>query len=175
MKNSIIYLGIALLTITNSITASNVRQSFIKSDDSSLSIKEHSAAVIDSKEIVPEVVNSNYSTIKIFSLVEDTAIFNPETVVFNAYERTIEEVIAENNKIIETDISNEVSFLYIEKSTEEIIAEDNQIIESTVSNEVQPLQIEKTIEEIITEDNKIIESTISNEIQPLDFEKIKEI
>ncbi|HLF52988.1 hypothetical protein [Flavobacterium sp.] len=175
MKNSIIYLGIALLSITNSITASNVHQSFIKNDDSSFSTKQHSAEVVDSKVIVTEISNDNDSTIKVFSLVEDTSIFNPDTVVFNAFERTIEEVIAENNQIIENGISNEISFLYIEKSTEEIIAEDNEIIESTISTEVQPLQIEKTIEEIIIEDNKIIESTISNEFQPLDFEKIKEI
>ncbi|MET0759917.1 MAG: hypothetical protein ABWZ56_05825 [Flavobacterium sp.] len=175
MKNSIIYLGIALLTITNSITASNVRQSFIKNDASFFSNKEYSAEIIDSKEIVTETSNGNYSTIKVFSLVEDTAIFNPDTIVFNAYERTIEEIIAENNKIIESSISNEVSFLYIEKPIEEVIAENNQITESPVSTEIQPLQIEKAIEEIITEDNKIIESTISKEFQPLDFEKIKKI
>ncbi|WP_309640722.1 hypothetical protein [Flavobacterium sp.] len=55
-------------------------------------------------------------------------------ILITNYIKTIEEVIAENNKIIESDMEeNTVSDI------ERIICEDNQIIESNITNEVFPL------------------------------------
>lgn len=174
MKNSIIYLGLALVTFTNVISASNARQSIIRNEVSSSKNKEYAAEVIDSKKIGTEVSAYNYSTGKVFSPIEEEAIFNPDMVLHTDSQKSIEEIIAENNTIIESSISNEISFLYLEKSPEEIVAEDNQIIQSTISNEISFLYLEKSIEEIIAQDNQIIESTISNEIQSLDLKIMNE-
>jgi hypothetical protein len=108
--------------------------------------------------------------------------------------KTIEEIIAEDNAIIENDFSNEtqtLDFVAIEndlpsrigKTMEEVIAEDNVIIGNPFSNETQaldfvaienslPNRIGKTIDEVIAEDNAIIGNDFSNETQALDFNVI---
>ena len=70
-------------------------------------------------------------------------IFNPSSVIKTAHVKTIEDVIAENKLITE--------------SQEEA---------------AQPLSLETAIEDRIVEDSQIIESTISNEFFPLNFDKI---
>lgn len=49
------------------------------------------------------------------------------------YKKTIEEVIAEDNKIIESDIDNNAN-LDLESTIKDVIKEDNQIIESNITN-----------------------------------------
>lgn len=74
---------------------------------------------------------------------ETDTVFNPNSVITTTYVKTIEDMIAENKLITESQ-------------------------EETV----QPFSLETTIEDRIAEDNQIIESTISKEFFPLDFEKI---
>jgi Ni,Fe-hydrogenase III component G len=174
MKNSIIYLGITLMAFTNVITASNVRQSFNMNDVSSTTNKTVSVETAHAKDVFIVASNGNQLSQEIAFPVEDTTILNLEAVLFNTAEKTMEEIIAEDNKITETTISNEVYFLSIGKTMEEIIAEDNSITESTISNEVHFLQIRKTVEEVIAEDDKITESSNSNEVYILQIEKTME-
>lgn len=119
-----------------------------------------------------------------------------ETPVYPVNEKTIEEVIAENNAIIESNLSNDahsLDFVAIEtafsrgdeRTIEEVIAEDNAITENSLSNETHSLDIQvienvvpnltgKTIEEIIAVDNAVIESNVSTIAEPLDFNLIYE-
>lgn len=103
--------------------------------------------------------------------VEDS-VLNPETVIISNSNRTIEEVIAEDNKITESTLTNDGMIFFFEKTTAEIIADDNKIIDSNITAEVSTLYIEKSVEEVITDDNAIIEGHVPNGVQDLDFEKI---
>lgn len=166
MKNSIVYLGIALLAFTNVSHASKV---FKNQDNASQFRSVESITTAQNEALLPEEVIFNQ---KKFGPDEDTAIFDPRKVISLILEKPIEEIIAENNKIIESSFSNEVVYLYSEKPIEDVIAENNQIIESNVSTaEVHFIYIDKAIEDIIAEDNQIIESIVPNENQLLDFEK----
>lgn len=107
-----------------------------------------------------------------FAPVEDKTVLVPETVITANYQKSVEEIIAEDNKIIESIITDEgYVFLVFEPTTEEIIAQDNQIIDSDISAEVRPLYLERTIEDVIAEDNAIIEGN-PNQIMELDFKTI---
>jgi tyrosine-protein phosphatase YwqE len=70
----------------------------------------------------------------------------------------------ESDTII-TMIANDI------KTMEEVIAEDNKIIESEIKNNPTS-EMESTIEEVIKQDNQIIESNLTNEELPLDFDSI---
>ncbi len=124
MKTSIIILGLVALSFTNANATTEFETQVLDQQESATLIVETSGN--------NEVSNET-----------DTAIFNPASVIETNYVKTIEDIIAENKLITE---SQEETF--------------------------QPLTLETTIEDRINEDNQIIESTISNELFPLDFEKI---
>ncbi|HEX9980133.1 MAG TPA: hypothetical protein VGB50_06180 [Flavobacterium sp.] len=71
------------------------------------------------------------------------------------------------------EISTPDSFLkrYV-KTTEEIIAENNKIIDSVIPDPAPICTRGNAAEDSIAEDNRIIESTVSNEFHPLNFKKI---
>ena len=123
MKSSIIFLGLVALSFTNANATTKFETEVLDQQESATLILEASNN---------EVSNET-----------DTAVFNPNSVIKTTYVKTIEEVIAENKLITE---SNEEA--------------------------VQPLSLDTTLEDRINEDNQIIESTISKEFFPLDFEKI---
>jgi hypothetical protein len=79
------------------------------------------------------------------------------------FENTSEEVAA-----FETNSASKANYT---KTVEDIIAE-NKLITESQEVIVQPLSLEKTFEDGINENNQIIESTVANEVHPLDFEKI---
>lgn len=94
-----------------------------------------------------------------FNLVVLEAI---DSVTTNRIIKTTEELIAQDNAITESHITNEaqnLDFTYINKNSPV-----SEIVESVNVN-----KIEKTLEELIAEDNAITESNISNEVQVLDF------
>lgn len=124
MKTTIIFLGLVALSFTNANATTQFETQVLDQQESATLILDASSD--------NEVSNEN-----------DTAIFNPATVIETVYVKTIEDVIAENNLVTE--------------SKEETI---------------QPLSLETTVEDRIAEDNQIIESTISKDFFPLDFEKI---
>lgn len=137
MKKSIIILGLVVLTFTTAKASNEFKsQDFDQQELSILNVaniqQENQLGSVNTE--LPSSYESNEN---------ETTIFNPTSVIKTLYVKTIEEVIAENKLITETQ--------------EEI---------------ANPLSIETTIEDKIAEDNQIIESTISNEFFPLDFEKI---
>ena len=85
MKKSIIYLGIALVSLSNVCNASNAsrNEKIFLNQEKSLSI-----------------INENLEEKKLPKIVDET-IFNPETVVPMIYAKAIEQTISENKSIIE--------------------------------------------------------------------------
>lgn len=195
MKNSLLCIGIALVSLTNVCNAAN-----------GVGIKGNSVVQKTSLTSTWTLASNNYN----YSLTEYEVI---ESGCTNKIEKTIDELIAEDNAITENTISNETQVLdfeiinksdvfevienvktnTIEKSADQFIAEDNAITENNISNEIQALdfnvingnsineeiietppspKIEKTADQLIAEDNLITENNISNEIIVLDFEII---
>ncbi len=70
----------------------------------------------------------------------------------------------------ESDTLITMTSLY-KKTIEEVIAEDNKIIESNLENNITSA-VDNTLEIIINEDNQIIESNLTKEVFPLDFDKL---
>ena len=164
MKTSIITLGIAMMVFTSSKANSNFTNEAAKSVKAAITVFENLQG--DSFE------NASAGDNKTFAPVEDHTILNPETVLNLNYHTAIEDVIKADNKIIESNITDENSFVDIGKSIEETIFENNQIIENETNQEIRPLYIDRTIEDVIAEDNAIIESNFVSQVQPLDFETI---
>jgi hypothetical protein len=159
MKNSVLILGIALVLFSNICNAKstvilpyNSFQNTILSND---------------KEIQKD---GTTKIVKPF-LAEEAEVFNPETVTASN-SKTVKEIIAEGDKIVETIVSDDSEFMAYEETMKEIIAQSELTIESNVSNETFPLYSERTIEDEITELELIIESNRINEMSRLDFKKI---
>ena len=160
MKNSILILGIALMSLTNVCNATNMVSKSVNSFQADFFAGDN--------EVILSTVNVKMEKP---SLNEETEVFNPETVI--AYNRkTLKETIAEGDKITESSTSDDLEFMVYEESMKDIIAQSDLLIESTVSNETYPLYGESTMEDEIAELEMIIESTETNEASPLDFKKI---
>jgi hypothetical protein len=160
MKNSLLILGITLVSLTNVCNATNSVGRPVSSFKDGILADDNGGIFLTEKV---KIVKPSLST--------DAEVFNPETVI--AYNRkTVKETIAEGDKIIENTTSDDLEFMAYEESMKEIIAQSDLIIENTVSNETCPLYGERTLEDEITELELIIESTESNEVRPLNFKKI---
>jgi hypothetical protein len=135
MKSTIMFLGLALLTVSttkaNELQAQEVMQ------------QEVATITVETKQ----QLNLNLSDIISFKIGKadntgDTAIFNPETVFKTDYSKPMQEVINEDKLL--TEAQEEVyQPLCLEMSVLDKIQEDNQIIESNISEEVFPLDFEK--------------------------------
>jgi hypothetical protein len=112
--------------------------------------------------------DSLFTAQKHFAPVEDQAVLNPSAVFVTTNQRSIEDVIAEDRRIIENNLTGDGELLFIEQSAEEIIAIDRNITDAPNTAEIRPLYLDRTIEERIIEDNAIIENN-AIEAQPLDF------
>ena len=123
MKSTIIFLGLVALSFTNANATTEFETQVLDQQESATLILETSSN--------NEVSNET-----------DTAIFNPASVIETTYVKTIEDVIAENKLITESQ-DETVQHLSLETTIEDRISEDNQIIESTISNEFFPLDFEK--------------------------------
>ncbi|QKJ63862.1 hypothetical protein [Flavobacterium sp. M31R6] len=160
MKNSLLILGITLVSLTNVCNATNTVDRPVNSFKEDVLAKENEG-----------IVSTERVKITKPSLSGDAEVFNPETVIaFNR--KTVKEAIAEGDNIIENTNSDDLAFIAYEESMKEIIAQSDLIIENTVSNETCPLYGERTLEDEITELEMIIESTESNEARPLNFKEI---
>lgn len=160
MKNSILILGIALVSLINVCNATNTVGRPVNSFKEDVLSKENEG-----------IVSTERVKIAKPSLSGDVEMFNPETVI--AYNRkTLKETIAEGDKIVENTSSDDLEFMSYEESMKEVITQSDLIIENTVSNEACPLYGERTLEDEIAELEMIIESTESNEARPLNFKKI---
>lgn len=156
MKNLVLILGIALLSFSNICNAKNT---------TNLSYNSFQNNILLEKE--------NYEITKFekSSLAEDVEVFNPETVIANN-PKTVKEIIAEGDQIIESVVPNDVEFMDYEESMKEIIAQSDLFIESNVSDETYPLYFERTVEDEITQLEIVIESSENNEARLLDFKQI---
>lgn len=154
MKNSILYIGIALVSITTVCNASNKQYNEIKNSLNTILITS------EEKEVIKKP-----------SVNEDSETFNPETVI-RYQSKTMESIIIENDKITENKALEDKEFLVYEEAMKEVIAQSDLIIENTISNEEYPLYIERSIEDEIAELDLIIENTIPAKIRPLNFKKI---
>lgn len=160
MKNSLLILGIALVSFANVCNAKSFAGESISSFQGDV------FSEIDGEKSIYGEINKVKPTLN-----EDSEDFNPETVIAFVG-KTTKETIAEDDKIIENKDTDDYEFMFFEESMKEIIAQGDLITESTVSNEVSPLFYEKTPEDEIAELEIIIESTEANEVRPLDFKKI---
>lgn len=160
MKNSLLILGIALVSLTNVCNATNSTGRSVNASKEDIFAEDNLDAFSSEKVKVVKP-----------SLGGDAEVFNPETVI--AYNRkTVKETIAEGDKIVENTTKDDLEFMSFEESMKEIIAQSDLIIENTVSNETCPLYGERTLEDEIAELEMIIESNESNEVRPLNFKKI---
>lgn len=150
MKTSIIYLGIALVTFTNVALAVDFEQSFEE--------EHRNPQGQTQKNITPEeITGPDTSAAKNYDFTSNT--FDLPTVP--AYQKTMEEIIAEDKQIIESDLA-----------TENNKWEDYS---TTLVLELQPVATEKTIEEIILQDSQIIESPVVNTTKQMIVGTSKEI
>jgi hypothetical protein len=137
MKTTIIFLGLAVLSFTNSKAANELNtQDLVQQDLTTVSVdhaQQQSQLVLVNKEI---------SKFTAANAGEETVIFNPNTVIKSNYTKAFDQVIAEDKLVTEAceDIYQPIS---LEMSVEDRIAESNQVIESILDNEVYPLDFEK--------------------------------
>lgn len=119
MKNSIIYLGVALLSLTNvfGTKAATITES------------ANNLMLVDSFKI--------RSADHTYYLAQDPTILNPETLIQPNYVRTESEVIAADNQIIGNSTDDGLPS-FKSKSQLEIINDDNKIIDA-LKVPVQPL------------------------------------
>lgn len=157
MKSTIIFLGLALLTVTSAKANQLLEQEVLQQDAVAVSsVSSQKADLIFNK------VQSSKSA-KIDN-TGDTAVFNPESVLKTASFKSVEETVKENKLI--TDADQEVyQPLCLEMSVQDKIQEDNQIIESTISEEVFPLDFEK----INRTAQCIIKVDLNNKAIPVDI------
>jgi hypothetical protein len=160
MKNSILILGIALVSLSNVCKASNTINSQVATYQAIVCLNENDTITSNEKIAIAKP-----------ELTMDSETFNPETVIgFNT--KTVNEIITENDKLTENTTSDEIEFIVFEDSIKDIIAQSNLIIENTVSNDAYPLSIENTIESEIAQLEMMIESSVSDEVSPLNFKEI---
>lgn len=137
MKTTIIFLGLAALSFTNSNAANElIAQDLVQQDLATVNVvnaQQQSQLVLVNKEV---------SKITFENTGEEATIFNPASVIKSTYNKTLEEVIAENKLVTDTceDVYQPIA---LEMSPEDRIAERNQIVESNVDNEYYPLDFEK--------------------------------
>lgn len=161
----LITLGIALLAYVNNAQAETTLVKGVCTETTTV-------AAVKAQQFESLLSEKSATEVK-FAPVEDKTVLIPETVIAANYEKPIEEIIAEDNKIIESIITEEgYIFVFFEASTEDVILQDNKIIESNISTEIHPLYLERTIEDVIAEDNAIIEGNVPNQLMDLDFKQI---
>lgn len=121
MKNGIIYLGIALGSMVVNSYASNEKQIDItKRKNVTLNIMLNGNGVNCVNDLIK---NPNYDD-----------LMYPE--------KTIEEKIKMDNEITENTIDFTFRPIYLERTKEDLISEDNKIIESDTTNEVYKLDFD---------------------------------
>lgn len=159
MKNSILILGIALVSLTNVCNASNIINNQINQER----FFSDSDIVFQSNEMGTAVTSY---------LKKDTEIFNPEVVIKYDNRKTVTEIIRENDKITEYVNTDELEFNALEESMKEVIAQSDLITEYMASDEDYTIYNGKGIEDEIAELELIIDSGETDEVSQLDFKKI---
>lgn len=135
MKSTIMFLGLALLTVSTTKANELQAQEVMQQQVSTINVETQQQLNLHLSDIISFKIDKADNT-------GDTAIFNPETVFKTDYSKPIQEVVNEDKLL--TEAQEEVyQPLCIEMSMLDKIQEDQQIIESTISEEVFPLDFEK--------------------------------
>lgn len=135
-KTTIIFLGLAVLSFNNGKAANELNaQDLVQQDLTTVSVDN------TQNQSQLTLMESEISKFTIENIGEETAIFNPATVIKSSYTKSVEEVINENKLVTET-CADAYQPISLEMSPEDKIAESNQIIESNPDNEVYPLDFE---------------------------------
>ena len=158
MKKSIIYLGILVISFSSFTVRSNqFNNKFINNYivlNSEIVNQENSITSADSIN-VDSVNVDNINKIKpekVFSKVKDSTLLDINTLFGSHYEKSIDEIIIENNSIIGTQIEKPEYLVYFA-----II--NNEVIDISIDN-VQFVSLNKSIDDIIAEDKEILESDL---------------
>ncbi len=134
MKTSIIFFGLAVLSLTTAQAATKFN---------SLDLDQQEFATVTVANIQQSqsaFVNYEFSNTEVNNGT-DAEVFNPNSVI-TSYVKSNEEVIAENKLVIDNQEAVP-QYLSLDYTPEDRIAEGNQIIESTVSSEMAALDFEK--------------------------------
>jgi hypothetical protein len=138
MKNSIILLGLVVLSFTNANATTEFETQVLDQQETATvnveNTQDENQMVFASQEVSAE---------------EATETLDPQSVLKTVYAKTAEDRIAEDKLITESKEEN-VQPLSLGFTTEDRIAEGNQIIESQITNEVFPLDFDKINRSVIT-------------------------
>jgi hypothetical protein len=154
MKNSKVILGIAFVSLFNLSIAANSTDNLKPLYNNILAFYNENGHFCNKSKFDKPTLNT------------ENEYFDPETII-NYNSKTIKEIIAERNEIIDNTSIDETEFMNYEQSMKEIIAQSDLIIENTISNQTYSLNSERTIEDEITELELIIDSNVSNEFKLL--------
>jgi len=156
MKKSIIILGIAVLTFTNVISAL-AQQSFIQGDSMAQTTTSSNASLTGKTHGNPLTEKRSANEER------DSENVNLEIIAVTAYQKTMEEIIAENNQIIESIVPTEQ------------VAEDNSSQENQINISIEGYSFngEKAMEDVIAQDSQIIENPVLNASLPITLGKSK--
>lgn len=159
MKTTILLLSTSLMFIT-SIAANN---SHSYSEYEALQGPSYEEKAQEQAADFPTAFEGNIKA----APVDDQTIADPEALLHVRFQKSIQELIEQDQKIIEAAGEEPTYFVTTEESVEDRIAANAEIIEEQLDTTVKPLYLERTIEEIIAEDHAIIESSFENVEQPL--------
>ena len=158
MKNSILILGMALVPFTNVCNAKSIGSDSTSRFPIGVFADDASGMSLKSQAMIPKP-----------AVTEDAVAFNPETVI-PFVSKTLDETIAQGDKIIENEASNDLAYMLYYESMKTIIAQEDLTIENSLS-ETGSLS-SRTEQDDISELEMVIESKETNEERPLDFKKI---
>ncbi|MCF6130654.1 hypothetical protein [Flavobacterium wongokense] len=151
MKSSIIFLGLIALTFTTAKAANEFKSQDLDQQEFTTFNVVNTQSESQLTFVNQEFSNSNLNA------GNDPAIFDPNTVIKSTYVKTVEDVIAENKLVTESkeEAAQPLSLGY---TVEDRIAEQNQIIESNLSDETFPLDFERinhTVKSVKVHNNAI--------------------
>ncbi|MEO8235978.1 MAG: hypothetical protein ABI549_11235 [Flavobacterium sp.] len=148
MKKSIIYLGILVISFSSFTVRSNQFNNKFITNYIALN-----SEIVNQENLITSVGGINkIKSEKIYYKVKDSTLLDINTIFGSHYEKSIDEIIIENNSIIGTQIEKPEYLVYFA-----II--NNEVIDISIDN-VQFVSLNKSIDDIIAEDKEITESDL---------------
>ena len=148
MKKSIIYLGILVISFSSFTVRSNQFNNKFINNYIALN-----SEIVNQEKSITSVDNINkIKSEKVYHKVKDSTLLDINTIFGSHYEKSIDEIIIENNSIIDAQIEKPEYLAYFA-----II--NNTIIDISIDN-VQFVSLKKSIDDIIAEDKEIVESDL---------------
>ena len=149
MKKLIIYLGILVISLSSFTVRSNQFNDKFINNYIALN-----SEIVNQENSITSVDNTNkVKSEKVYYKVEDSTLLEINTISESHYEKSIDDIIIENNSIIGAQIEKPEYLAYFT-----II--NNEVIDISIDN-IQFVSLNKSIDDIIAEDNEIVESDLS--------------